>query len=107
MHELTPEQQRAFFRFDEQCIRDMQEVLGIPTFIKLPNRSVVPGLEVLCLTLRRMAYPSRWLDIQLLFRRYIGTLSRMFMWCCEHLYKRCRKRQWYDHQLSCETQQVK
>ena len=91
----------SFFRFKGDDITLLQVVLGIPEDVVLPNRGVVPGIEVTCLMLRRMTFPARWIDIQAMFRRDVGTLSRMFLWAVRFL---CLKfgplLYWDDNRLS-------
>ena len=72
--------QKAFFRFYGDDINLLRTSLGIPELVHIPNVGYVSGMEILCLTLRRMAFPARWVDIQLIFRRDLGSLSHIFKW---------------------------
>lgn len=51
------------FRFYKQDIRRLKEVFEIPDEIILKNRINVSGEEALCILLRRLAYPNRFVMI--------------------------------------------
>lgn len=48
------------FRFYKEDIRRLKEVFQIPDEIVLKNRTNVSGEEALCILLRRLAYPNRF-----------------------------------------------
>lgn len=48
------------FRFYKADIRRLQVLFRIPEEIILKNRIKVPGEEALCILLRRLAYPNRY-----------------------------------------------
>ena len=75
----------SFFRFVGRDIHRLQQAFGISEFINVPYYGIVPGLEIVCLLLRRFAFPARWVDLQLMFRHDFGAMSRMFKWGVAHL----------------------
>ena len=101
--EYTEYQRRVFYRFNGAELVQLQHVTEIPEMVMLNNGTWVPGLEVICLSLRRFSYPSRWLDIQIMFRRDLGTLSRMFAWFVLRMFKKCRKLLWFDRHRMTRT----
>jgi hypothetical protein len=52
--------------------------LRIPDKIVRRNRSVVSGIEALCILLKRLAYPNRLEDITDMFSRPVYELSYIF-----------------------------
>ena len=66
---------KASFRFLKNDVYFLKEVLDIPDQIICPNRSVVSGIEALCILLRRYAYPIRLGDMVPIFGRSVPQLS--------------------------------
>ncbi|KXS16569.1 hypothetical protein M427DRAFT_55232, partial [Gonapodya prolifera JEL478] len=58
---MTPADCRLRFRFDKTDMPHLQQVLHIPSIVSTNNRLIVPGIEVLCIVLRRLSFPT-WLD---------------------------------------------
>jgi hypothetical protein len=51
----------------------------LPADFSTESRDRVNGVEGLCIVLRRLAFPSRWMDLVPVFGRQKGTLSRIFL----------------------------
>ena len=51
------------FRFQKNDIVFLCQTLQIPFEIKCYNGTVVSGIEALCICLKRLAYPCRYLDM--------------------------------------------
>ena len=94
---------KSFFRFIGEDINLLRVSLGIPEQVYIPKVGNVPGLEIVCLALRRMAYPARWVDIQLMFRRDLGSLSRIFKWAVVFMDDRwATLLYWDERRLTCD-----
>jgi len=64
------------FRFQVDEIMDIADELRMPALFELDNRSKFGCLEGLCLVLRRIAYPCRFIDLVYMFGRSESMLSR-------------------------------
>ena len=53
----------AEFRVHKNNLPILAEVLGIPDQFVLEQRSVVGGMEALCMLLKRLTYPCRYSDL--------------------------------------------
>lgn len=92
------------FRFYKVDIRRLRALFDIPHEIILPNRIKVSGEEALCILLRRLAYPNRYVtnlcadffkfilwyvirlsDLMQFFPRGISALSLIFNAMVEHI----------------------
>ena len=65
------------FRFEKNHILELLVMLEIPSIVKLDNGMEIPGLECLCLLLRRLSYPNRLNDLVPMFKRDYSILSRI------------------------------
>src|SRR5579862_6348411 len=83
---FTHEQTLNYFRFTKSQILVLAAKLLIPAVVIAPNRSRVEGVEAFCILLRRFAYPCRWVDVQLLFKRQISELTYFFTLILDHIY---------------------
>ncbi|GAV08938.1 hypothetical protein RvY_18556 [Ramazzottius varieornatus] len=69
---------RAYFRFKREALFQLLEAFGIPDVVRTPSRDSATGLEALCIVLRRLAYPNRWLEMRKMFGRSHSSLNRLF-----------------------------
>ena len=53
----------SLFRFFKNDIRRLKDVLRLPDTIITYNRMRVDGIEALCIFLKRIAYPCRYVDL--------------------------------------------
>ena len=58
----------------------MKHAMGVPEIVTLPNRAKLDGLEALCITLQRYAYPCRYGDLVRGFGRPVPQLCLAFNW---------------------------
>ena len=65
----------AEFRFKKRDLPLLPEVLQIPDSFTCYQRSVVSGMEALCILLRRLSYPCRYSDIIPRFGLPVPVLS--------------------------------
>ncbi|GFR83775.1 hypothetical protein ElyMa_002400900, partial [Elysia marginata] len=49
--------------------------LHLPEFVETPNRLTISRVEALCILLRRLAYPSRLVDVGRVFGRHPADIS--------------------------------
>ena len=61
--EMTTDKSIAEFRFKLADLRLLADALRIPEKVVCPNRTVASGMEALCITLKRFAYPCRYSDM--------------------------------------------
>ena len=71
---LTDQECLTDFRFYKNDVYNLKDVFQIPDEIVCYNRTVVDGLEALCIFLRRFAYPCRYGDLIPRFGRPVPEL---------------------------------
>ncbi len=57
----------------------------VPALITLPNRRVCEGMEALCILLKRLTYPNRFVDSKQTFSRKKSDLSLIVAYMIEHV----------------------
>ena len=75
---MCSEQFYSHFRFEKNDVKQMVHSLRIPSKIICKNKSVATGLEALCITLRRLAYPNRLADLVPIFGRSESEISLIY-----------------------------
>ncbi len=60
----NPDTFTTFYRFHQDEMPRLLRTLAIPTEFRLDNGSWVNGQEALMVTLRLLAYPLRYLDVE-------------------------------------------
>ncbi|CAN8023026.1 unnamed protein product [Ixodes persulcatus] len=75
------------FRFDKGDFDDLARGLLMPEFVTSSQDVVVPGREALCLTLRRLAYPNKWCDLEPIFGRHASVMSSVTSKVLQHISK--------------------
>lgn len=73
------------FRFEKIDFRDLVSTLQIPEEVVSAQRVRVSGNEALCITLRRLAYPNRLCELELLFNRHSSVLSSVVSTVLAHI----------------------
>ncbi|KAH9377914.1 hypothetical protein HPB48_016401 [Haemaphysalis longicornis] len=76
---------RTFFRFEKDDVERLVRALRLPEVVKTPQCVKIPGIECLCLTLRRLAYPNRLRDLEPLFGRHYSVISSATNAVLEHI----------------------
>jgi len=80
----------------EECLRDFRflptelpRIMFLVGFEGVTSRNgyVVNPMTATCILLRRLAYPSRWADLEHVFGLYSSQMSEVFYECAESLYK--------------------
>ncbi|KAH7965270.1 hypothetical protein HPB49_005786 [Dermacentor silvarum] len=66
---------RTYFRFDKHDVRRLHRALRLPEVVSTPQCVNISGVESLCLTLRRLAYPNRLQELEPLFGRHYSVIS--------------------------------
>ncbi|KAH6933842.1 hypothetical protein HPB50_018597 [Hyalomma asiaticum] len=66
---------RTYFRFERDDVRSLCRALQVPENLTTPQGVHVSGVEGLCLTLRRLAYPNRLRELEPLFGRHYSVIS--------------------------------
>ena len=75
---VTAERAKFEYRFEKQDIVRLYDALRLPRFMTMQNGAVVLGLDALCMTLRRLAYPNRLGDLEAEFGRPKTLISAAF-----------------------------
>ncbi|GAU92514.1 hypothetical protein RvY_04585 [Ramazzottius varieornatus] len=83
---MTLKQCRENFRFEMDDLERLCTVLRIPDTVTLGNGIKCSGMEILCVVLRRLAYPSRLCDIEELHGKEETALSRRFNYGIQYMH---------------------
>ncbi|KAF6215314.1 hypothetical protein GE061_010066 [Apolygus lucorum] len=104
------------FRFEKRDLPRLQQLLGIPHSVHTggPNGYRVPGLTALCVLLRRLAYPNRWSDLEIIFGMSKSALSAIVSWTTRfivdgkgHILTDLGRHRWLDvHKLATYAEAV-
>ncbi|CAN7982950.1 unnamed protein product [Ixodes hexagonus] len=82
---LDDELFRSMFRFRKEHFEELVAGLRIPDSLTSAQGVVVAGEEALCIALRRLAYPNRWIDLEAVFGRSSSTLSSIATLVFRHI----------------------
>ena len=74
------------YRFRKDDIFRLRRSLGVPQMITLENGWRVDGLEALCITLQRYAYPCRYGDLLKTYGRPVPHLCMIVKWMTNFIY---------------------
>ncbi|KAK8762253.1 hypothetical protein V5799_026480, partial [Amblyomma americanum] len=73
------------FRFEKDDITELLCALMVPNTVTSAQNVKVPGREALCLTIRRLAYPNRWCDLERIFGRHTSVMSSITSKMLNHI----------------------
>ncbi|XP_077489472.1 uncharacterized protein LOC144100378 [Amblyomma americanum] len=76
---------RQQFRFAKEDFGELCSALRIPDAITTAQNVSIPGREALCITLRRLAYPNRWCDLEAMFGRHSSVMSSTATMVIDHI----------------------
>ena len=99
----------AEFRVRKQDLPILAGVLGIPDEFTLEQRSVVGGMEAMCMLLKRLAYPCRYSDMMKRFgQRQVPVLCMATNCALDYIYDAHHHRitEWNDSILNPGTLQI-
>ncbi|XP_049267220.1 uncharacterized protein LOC125756455 [Rhipicephalus sanguineus] len=89
------------FRFEKEDLGELASALLLPQAVVSAQNVTVSGQAALCLTLRRVAYPSRWCDLEKIFGLHASVMSSVAskMFChitsnFGHLLDDCNNSSW-------------
>lgn len=85
--QLDDEVFRAMFRYRKEEFPLLLSGLRIPDKVTSAHGVAVTGDEALCIALRRLAYPNRWIDLEVLFGRGASILSSIATQVYRHIDK--------------------
>lgn len=85
LNEIEESDVISYFRFNREDIPRLSSAFRLPEVIILENRSRFEGIEALCILLRRLSYPNRYVDLKQMFRREVPELSMICTWMIEYL----------------------
>ena len=101
LDEMNDAECLAEFRFRKHDLQILSEVLQIPDSFRCYQRSVVDGMEGLCILLRRLSYPCRYSDMISRFGLPVPVLSMVSNDVLDFIYNTHRHRitQWNHNVL--------
>jgi hypothetical protein len=91
------------FRFEKMDIPLLATALGIPEIFRTTNGCVLNSIDLMCILLRRLSYPTRLTDLERIFVRPKSTLSHTINELIDFLYENHHHRidsfehPWMDH----------
>ncbi|KAH9359838.1 hypothetical protein HPB48_002437 [Haemaphysalis longicornis] len=77
VNSFDEEEFRRMFRLEKQRLDLLKGEPKVPDVIRSSQGVKVPGQEALLMGLRRLAYPSRWWDVEPMFGRHSSSMSRV------------------------------
>ena len=83
---MTDAECLAEFRFKKRDIPSLVEVLGVPETIKCEQGTLCDGMEGLCMLLRRLSSPCRYLDMIPRFTKAVPVISLVTNTVVDFLY---------------------
>lgn len=86
LEQFSDVQCKAFFRFYKQDLISLANSLRIPDEITLSNRIRINGIDALCITLRRLSYPNRLVDLEKFCGWPKTTLSMIINFVIDHIH---------------------
>jgi nuclease HARBI1 len=90
---------RSFFRFSTREIAQLVVGFGLPTYMKTKENIHFQSTEGLCLLLRKMATPQRYVDLTTMFHRSHGAMSHIFYCMLEFIYNKYKDTLYMNVQL--------
>lgn len=108
LDEMNDAECLAEFRFRKHDLQILSEVLQIPDSFRCYQRSVVDGMEGLCILLRRLSYPCRYSDMISRFGLPVPVLSMVSNDVLDFIYNTHRHRitQWNHNVLNPAALQI-
>lgn len=86
LQNLDDSECKAEFRVEKGDIPILADALQIPDHFRCPQSTICPGLEGLCLLLRRLAYPCHYFDLIHRFARPVPELCMIANIVLEWIY---------------------
>ncbi|KAH9100331.1 hypothetical protein LEN26_015965 [Aphanomyces euteiches] len=86
LHKLSDADSDLKFRFDVYGVIKLTNLLCVPHVVITKDHDRCLGIEALCITLNRMAYPKRFYDMMQTFERSRESLCRIFNHVIDLLY---------------------
>ena len=87
LNEMDDSECLAEFRFHKNDVPVLLEALQLPQSFTCHQRTICDGIEALCITLRRFAYPCRYSDLIPRFGRPVLELSMISNLVMETIYQ--------------------
>ena len=88
LDQLTDDECKGELRFEKNDIFDLADILQLPQFFTTYNRLKVDKIEGLCILLKRLAYPCRYLDMVPRFARPVPEICVIYNHVLEFIYNR-------------------
>ena len=89
---IDPAECKPEFRIEKNNLPLLYNALGIPETIECRQGSICDGMEVLCILLRRLAYPCRYSDMISRFPRLVPVLSMITTTVMDYVYQQHHRR---------------
>ena len=94
--EFNEEACRTLFRFSQVQLGELVEAFEIPIHVSTNEGYKFTPMEALCVLCRRLAYPSRWSDLESLFGRPSSALCSVFLYLNDYLLERYKDILYFD-----------
>ncbi|KAL1476759.1 hypothetical protein MTO96_036257 [Rhipicephalus appendiculatus] len=85
---VDPEDFRLLFRFQKHDFDSLCCSLDLPQVFTSAQGVRVPGAQAMCVTLRRLAYPNRWFDLEPMFGMHSSIMSSVTDRLMKHIVRR-------------------
>ncbi|KAH6945114.1 hypothetical protein HPB50_007259 [Hyalomma asiaticum] len=72
---VDPDAFKLLFRFHKEDLDTLYRSLGMPEYVTSAQGVRVAGRQAMCLTLRRLAYPNRWCELEPVFGMHTSVMS--------------------------------
>ncbi|KAL3192826.1 hypothetical protein MRX96_058684 [Rhipicephalus microplus] len=82
---VDPEAFRLLFRFQKDDFDSLCCSLGVPEVVTSAQGVRVAGAQAMCMTLRRLAYPNRWFDLEPMFGEHFSVMSSVTAQLMTHI----------------------
>ncbi|ETL35734.1 hypothetical protein L916_12166 [Phytophthora nicotianae] len=83
IEDFTDDTCLTFYRLTHAQLHRLQDCFGLPDVIRTGShsRTCCSGLEGLCITLHRLSYPNRWLELSRIYGRWPSALRSISERC--------------------------
>ena len=91
---------KKFFRFHKEDLYTLADHLRIPDEYQLSNRIKIDKMDALCMTLKRLSYPNRLMELERFFGWPKTTISMVVNYTVDHIYENFQGK---INELDCRT----
>ena len=74
---ISDEEALSLFRFTIPQVQQIIQCMNLPPTITTDNQMIIDTVDAMCLLLRRLTYPSRYIDLEFAFNIHETVISRI------------------------------